>query len=48
MTTMTELEAPAARNVSKLVAGLDIRTRAWIDGGPVDAVSGETFPRINR
>ena len=47
MTTMTELEIPEARDVGTLVANLDIRTRAWIDGKPADAVSGETFPRIN-
>ena len=47
MTTMTELEIPEARDVGTLVANLDIRTRAWIDGEPADAVSGETFPRIN-
>ncbi len=47
MTTMTELESPEARDVAALVAELDIRTKAWIDGQPVDAASGETFPRIN-
>jgi len=47
MTTMTDLEAPEARDVRSLAAGLDIRTRAWIDGQHVDAVSGERFPRIN-
>ncbi len=47
MTTMTELEIPEARDVGTLVANLDIRARAWIDGKPADAVSGETFPRIN-
>ena len=47
MTTMTELESPEARDVAALVAELDIRTKAWIDGQPADAASGETFPRIN-
>jgi acyl-CoA reductase-like NAD-dependent aldehyde dehydrogenase len=47
MTTMTELESPEARNVAALVAELDIRTKAWIDGRPAEAASGETFPRIN-
>jgi gamma-glutamyl-gamma-aminobutyraldehyde dehydrogenase/4-guanidinobutyraldehyde dehydrogenase/NAD-dependent aldehyde dehydrogenase len=47
MTTMTELESAEARNVAALVAELDIRTRAWIDGKPEDAVTGETFPRVN-
>jgi gamma-glutamyl-gamma-aminobutyraldehyde dehydrogenase/4-guanidinobutyraldehyde dehydrogenase/NAD-dependent aldehyde dehydrogenase len=47
MTTMTELESPEARDVAALVAELDIRTKAWIDGRPADAASGETFPRIN-
>jgi len=47
MTTMTDLETPEARDVRRLADGLDIRTRAWIDGAYVDAASGETFPRIN-
>ncbi len=47
MTTMTDLEAPEARDVRSLAVGLDIRTRAWIDGAYVDAASGETFPRVN-
>ena len=47
MTTITDLEAPEARDVRSLAAELEIRTRAWIDGQHVDAVSGETFPRIN-
>ena len=47
MTTMTELESPEARDVAALVAELDIRTQAWIDGKPADAATGETFPRIN-
>jgi acyl-CoA reductase-like NAD-dependent aldehyde dehydrogenase len=47
MTTMTELESPEARDVAALVAELDIRSKAWIDGRPADAASGETFPRIN-
>ena len=47
MTTMTDLEAPEARDVRSLADGLDIRTGAWIDGAHVAAVSGETFPRVN-
>ena len=47
MTTMTELESPEARDVATLVAGLQIRTHAWIDGQPAGAASGETFPRVN-
>src|SRR3990170_152332 len=47
MTTMTDLEAPEARDVRSLAAELDIRTGAWIDGQHVDAASGETFPRVN-
>src|SRR6476659_6450280 len=47
MTTMTELESPEARDVAALVAELDIRTQAWIDGKPADAATGETFSRIN-
>lgn len=47
MTTITELESPEARDVGRIVAELDIRTQAWIDGRHVDAASGETFPRIN-
>jgi 4-guanidinobutyraldehyde dehydrogenase / NAD-dependent aldehyde dehydrogenase len=47
MTTMTELESPEARDVAALVAELDIRTQAWIDGKSADAATGETFPRIN-
>ncbi|MDH4346867.1 MAG: aldehyde dehydrogenase family protein, partial [Thermoleophilia bacterium] len=47
MTTMTDLETPEARDVRRLAEGLDIRTRAWIDGAYVDAASGETFARIN-
>ncbi len=47
MATMTELESPEARDVATLVAGLEIRTQAWIDGQHSDAASGETFPRVN-
>ena len=47
MTTMTELATPEARDVGRLAAQLDIRTRAWIDGKAVDAASGETFARSN-
>ncbi len=47
MTTMTDLEAPEARDVRRLAGTLDIRTGAWIDGAFVDAASGETFPRVN-
>ena len=47
MTTIAQLEAPEARDAGRLVAELDIRTQAWIDGKPVEALSGESFPRIN-
>jgi gamma-glutamyl-gamma-aminobutyraldehyde dehydrogenase/4-guanidinobutyraldehyde dehydrogenase/NAD-dependent aldehyde dehydrogenase len=47
MTTMTDLEAPEARDVRRLADELSIRTQAWIDGAYVDAASGETFPRVN-
>ena len=47
MTTMTDLEAPEARDVRRLSEDLDIRTKAFIDGEYVDAASGETFARIN-
>ena len=47
MTTMTDLEAPEARDVRRLAEDLDIRTKAFIDGEYVDAASGETFARIN-
>ena len=47
MTTMTDLEAPEARDVRRLAEDLDIRTKAFIDGEHVDAASGETFARIN-
>jgi gamma-glutamyl-gamma-aminobutyraldehyde dehydrogenase/4-guanidinobutyraldehyde dehydrogenase/NAD-dependent aldehyde dehydrogenase len=46
-TTLTDLEAPEARNVHQLVAGLEPRTQAWIDGAYADAASGETFARVN-
>src|SRR5947209_9377359 len=47
MTTMTDLEAPEARDVRGLAEDLDIRTQAFIDGEYVDAASSETFARIN-
>ena len=47
MTTIAQLEAPEARDAGRLVAELDIQTHAWIDGKPVEALSGESFPRIN-
>jgi gamma-glutamyl-gamma-aminobutyraldehyde dehydrogenase/4-guanidinobutyraldehyde dehydrogenase/NAD-dependent aldehyde dehydrogenase len=47
MTTMTDLEAPEARDVRRLADELSIRTQAWIDGEYVDAASGETFARVN-
>ncbi|HEX4746240.1 MAG TPA: aldehyde dehydrogenase [Gaiellaceae bacterium] len=47
MTTIAELDAPEARDVTRIAAELDIRTQAWIDGVHVDALSGETFPRVN-
>ena len=47
MTTIAQLEAPEARDAGRLAAELDIRTHAWIDGKPVEALSGESFPRIN-
>src|SRR4029077_9487848 len=39
MTTIAQLEAPEARDAGKLAAELDIRTHAWIDGKPVEALS---------
>ncbi|MBM2823211.1 MAG: hypothetical protein HW413_1957, partial [Thermoleophilia bacterium] len=39
MTTMTDLEAPEARDVRRLAEDLDIRTQAFIDGEYVDAAS---------
>ena len=47
MTTMTDLEAPEARDVRRLADELEIRTCAWIDGAYVDAAGGETFAKIN-
>jgi len=47
MTTLTELEAPEARDARRLAEELDIRTKAFVDGEYVDAASGETFARIN-
>ena len=43
MTTTTE----EPRSVTEAVAGLDIRARAFVDGGFVDAVSGETFDCVS-
>src|ERR1700674_3391911 len=43
MTTMQE----EPRTVAGVVAGLDIRGRAFIDGEYVDALSGETFDDVN-
>ena len=47
MTTMTDLEAPEARDVRRLADELSIRTQAWIDGEYVDAASGETFACVS-
>lgn len=47
MTTLADLDSPAARDSTRLAAGLDIRTQAWIDGAYVDAASGETFACVN-
>ena len=47
MTTLADLDSPEARDSSRLAAGLDIRTQAWIDGAYVDAASGETFACVN-
>jgi 4-guanidinobutyraldehyde dehydrogenase / NAD-dependent aldehyde dehydrogenase len=47
MTTITDLEAPEARDVRSLAESLDIRTGAWIDGAYVDAADGSAFPRVN-
>lgn len=43
---MTELSTPA-RTLADAVSGLDLRTKAFIDGEPVDAVSGETFDCVS-
>jgi acyl-CoA reductase-like NAD-dependent aldehyde dehydrogenase len=43
MTTIQE----SPRSVAEVVADLDIRGRAFIDGGYVDAVSGETFDCVS-
>jgi acyl-CoA reductase-like NAD-dependent aldehyde dehydrogenase len=43
MTTIQE----DPRTVAGVVAGLDIRTRAFIDGEYVDALSGETFDNVS-
>ena len=42
---MTTMRRP--RTVASVVAGLDIRGRAFIDGEYVDALSGETFDDIS-
>ena len=43
MTTITE----GPRSVADAIAGLDIRSRAFIDGTYVDAASGETFDCVS-
>ena len=43
MTTISE----GPPSVADAVAGLDIRSRAFIDGAYVDAVSGETFDCVS-
>ena len=43
MTTISE----GPRSVADAVAGLDIRARAFVDGGYVDALSGETFDCVS-
>ena len=43
MTTISE----GPRSVTDAVAGLDIRSQAFIDGAYVDAVSGETFDCVS-
>jgi 4-guanidinobutyraldehyde dehydrogenase/NAD-dependent aldehyde dehydrogenase len=43
MTTLQE----EPRTVAGVVAGLDIRTRAFIDSEYVDALSGETFDNVS-
>ena len=43
MTTISE----GPRSVTDAVAGLDIRSQAFIDGAHVDAVSGETFDCVS-
>jgi len=47
MTTITDLEAPEARDVRRLAEELEIRTGAWIDGAYAEAASSETFAKIN-
>ncbi len=47
MTTITDLEAPEARDVRRLAEELAIRTGAWIDGAYVDAANGATFAKVN-
>ncbi len=43
MTTIQE----GPRSVADVVAGLDIRNRAFVDGEYVDALSGETFANVS-
>ena len=43
MTTISE----GPRDVADVVAGLDIRSRAFVDGDYVDALSGETFDCVS-
>ncbi len=43
---MTELSTPAP-TLADAVRGLDLRTKAFIDGRAVDAVSGETFDCVS-
>jgi acyl-CoA reductase-like NAD-dependent aldehyde dehydrogenase len=43
MTTISE----GPRSVADAVAGLDIRSKAFVDGGYVDALSGETFDCVS-
>jgi 4-guanidinobutyraldehyde dehydrogenase / NAD-dependent aldehyde dehydrogenase len=48
MTSIAErLATPGARDPGVLAAELDLRTRAFVDGGYVDALSGETFPCVS-
>lgn len=46
-TAPIDLSSPEARDAARLAAGLDLRTRAWIDGAHVDALDGETFSCVN-
>jgi acyl-CoA reductase-like NAD-dependent aldehyde dehydrogenase len=48
MTSIVErLKVEEERDSDALVAGLDIRTQAFIDGAYVDALSGETFDCVS-